>query len=675
MHILDQAFLHGGDYNPDQWLDRPDILEQDLELMRQAQINCVSVGIFAWTALEPEEGVYRMDWLKTVVKRLYDNGVYTILATPSGARPAWLAQRYPEVLRVNAGGQRNHMGERHNHCLSSPVYRAKVYQMNRRLAETFRDDPAVILWHLSNEYSGSCYCEHCRQAFCAWLKETYGSLERLNHEWWTAFWSHTYTSWEQIEPPFTDGEQSTLGLKLAWERFTTDQTVDFCRQEVKALRDGGSKLPVTTNLMGFSPVLNYYKFRDVLDIVSWDNYPDWNMQADDTETAISAAMAHDLMRSIKREPFLLMESTPSSLNWKPVSKLKKPGMHMLASLQAIAHGSDSVQYFQWRKGRGGTEKFHGAVVDHYGKADTRVFKEVSQLGLRLKQLSQLRPPLLHSDVRPEVALLFDWENRWALENSAGPRNIGMHYVETVKDHYRAFWQQGIPVDIIDPETALDRYRLVVAPLLYLTRSDIETKLCDFVAQGGTLVGTYWSGIVNRDDLCYLGGTPHGLMDLFGLRSEEIDALTDTEHNLMSWNGRTYQLTDLCDRVQVHEADVLAVYEQDFYQGEAVLTRHAFGQGQAYYLASRAEPAFYLDFYEQLQTRLKLKQALPGQTLPHGVTAGLRESQQGQVIILQNYNQHEVLLRLSQNLRDLESAKTYTAQLKLQPYEVRFMGLL
>ena len=323
--------LHGGDYNPEQWLSYPDVLAKDIELMKKAHVNCVSLGIFAWSHLEPEEGVYDFSWLETIIERLYENGIYTILATPSGARPRWMAQKYPEVLRVANNGVRNAYGDRHNHCLTSPLDREKVKQMNTRLAQHFAGNPAVILWHISNEYSGACYCPLCRKAFIEWVKQKYGTLENLNHAWWADFWSHTYTSWDQVEPPLANGDSTLHGLNLDWKRFTTDQTVDFMREEIRAVKQVNPTLPVTANLMGFFDGLDYFRFGDDLDVVSWDNYPCWH-QGDNVAIAAQAAASHDLMRSIKRAPWLLMESTPSMINWQYVSKLKRFGMYFFSFL-------------------------------------------------------------------------------------------------------------------------------------------------------------------------------------------------------------------------------------------------------------------------------------------------------------------------------------------------------
>ncbi|MBQ2750548.1 MAG: beta-galactosidase, partial [Clostridia bacterium] len=399
--------IHGGDYNPDQWLLYPEILERDAELMREAGCNAMSIGIFAWATLEPEEGKYNFEWLDQVIDRLYAHGVYTILATPSAARPAWMAEKYPEVLRVNSDNRRILFSARHNHCYSSPIYREKVRQMNTALATRYSHHPAVILWHVSNEYGGACYCDLCKENFRNWLKKKYGTLENLNHAWWSYFWSKNFTSWDQINPPMDNGEHSLHGMNLDWKRFTTDMTVDFMEAEIKPLKEANPSLPVTANLMGFYPGLNYFKFKNVCDVISWDNYPAWH-EGDDQELACSIAMAHDLMRSIKpSQPFMLMESVTTAVNWKEYAKMKRPGMHELSSLQAVARGSDSIQYFQWRKGRGGSEKFHGAVVGHLGSNQTREFRDVAALGKRMKGLSRL----VGSPFEAKAAVIWDTENR------------------------------------------------------------------------------------------------------------------------------------------------------------------------------------------------------------------------------------------------------------------------
>ena len=661
--------LHGADYNPEQWLDRPDILARDIELMKEAHCNVVSMGMFSWSMLEPEEGNYQFEWLESVINNLYNNGIYTFLSTPSGARPHWLAKKYPEVLRVEKNRVRNLFGLRHNHCYTSPAYREKVAQINGELAKRFANHPGVLLWHLSNEYGGECHCPLCQEAFRNWLKQKYQTLDALNDAWWTTFWSHRYTSWDQIESPAPHGEMMLHGLNLDWYRFVSHQTLDFVKWEKDSVKSYNPELPVTINMMYYFYGINYFDTKDLIDIVSWDSYPVWHKAGTtDLEIGCDTAMMHDIMRSIKNEPFLLMESTPSMTNWQNVAKLKKPGMHMLSSMQAVAHGSNSVQYFQWRKSRGASEKFHGAVVDHYGKSDTRVFREVSELGQRLEGLT----PLTKTCNQAQVAILFDWENRWAIDDMQGPRNIGMHYKETVQQHYKAFWKMGIPTDFVDMSCDISKYKVLVAPMMYLLRNGFEQKIKAFVEAGGTLITTYWSGIVNETDLCYLEGTPHGLMDVVGLRSEEIDGLFDGETNsasatTSSWltQSESYTCSELCDLIIPNTAKTLMTYNEDFYTNQPALTVNSFGQGQAYYIATKFEDKFYDDFYAQVLEELGIKRPLDT-ALPEGIIITDREG----YLFIQNFNREAVIIpALPTSCHLIDGDKDIHHDFTLNPFEV------
>ena len=228
---------HGCDYNPDQWLDFPEVLEKDIELMKKSNCNVMSVGIFAWAKIEPEEGVFNFEWLDKIIDRLYENNIYTILATPSGAMPVWLAEKYPEVRRVAEDGIRNRFGNRHNNCYSSPVYREKVRIMNTKLAKRYSNHPGVLMWHISNEYNiEDCHCPLCCENFRIWLKNKYHTIDDLNAKWWSSFWSHTYQNFSQIEPPGKHGEFSSNPLKLEWHRFKNHMLNDFVENEVSALK-------------------------------------------------------------------------------------------------------------------------------------------------------------------------------------------------------------------------------------------------------------------------------------------------------------------------------------------------------------------------------------------------------------------------------------------------------
>ena len=635
-------------------------------MFRKAHINCVSLGIFSWAKLEPEEGVYDFGWLDEIIDRLYANGIYTVLATPSGARPQWLAQKYPEVLRVRPDGLRNFYGHRQNHCYTSPLYREKVTQIDTRLAEHYANHPAVILWHISNEFGGECHCELCQAAFREWVQKKYGTLDKLNHAWWANFWSHTYTDWSQVHSPSPVGETSVHGLDLDWRRFVTHQTIDFMKTEIAAVKAVNPDIPVTTNMMTmYTYELNYFAFRDALDVISWDNYPEWhNPYMGNEEVAKDCAMTHDMMRSLQKKPFLLMECTPNATNWQGVSKLKKPGMHQLSVIEAVAHGADSGQYFQLRQSRGSCEKFHSAVISNTGTENTRTFREVTDIGAVLEQLSDR---VYGSGTPAETAILFDTENKWALDKCQGPRNIGLDYFGNIRRNYSYFWKNGINVDIIDSTFDLSGYKLVIAPMLYLFRDGIQEKLRRFVRNGGTLVTTCFTGVVNDTDLSFLGeATEDKLSDVLGLWVEEVDSLYDCESNRTTWNGKSYSLKELCEICHPTTCETLAVYETDFYAGKPVLTKNQFGKGVAYHVSASADTDFFHALYAKLAAACDLTYAIRT-AVPDGVSLTWRQSDTEKLIFVQNFGDSAAAVQLDQPYENILSGETVSGSLNIEKY--------
>ena len=630
---MSTPLYHGGDYNPEQWLDRPDILKRDIELMQAAHVNMITVGVFSWSTLEPSEGDYQLDWLADIIDDLWAAGISVDLATPSGARPHWLAEQYPEVLRVTPERQRRLFGQRHNHCYTSPIYREKVRAIDQQLARRFGRHPAVKMWHISNEFGGECHCPLCQQAFRDWLKERYGTLEALNKAWCNKFWSHEYTSWEQIESPSPLGADTDNGLDLAWRRFVSHQSIDFLKWERDSIKAVVPEAQCTANLMYHFYDIDYFDLAKEIDLASWDNYPTWHKGSDEVK-ALDTALMHDLIYSLKGKPFWLMESSPTMTNWQDVSKIKRPGMQLFSGLQAVAHGSDSVMYFQWRQSRGSFEKFHGAVIDHSGRADTRSFAETCQVGEALERLAAVS-----GTGRPkQAAIVHDWPNQWALEDAAGPRNAGLGYWEELQRHYNGLRKAGLAVDFLNQDGDPAPYGLVVAPMLYLLREDFAEKLRRYVENGGTLVVTYWSGVVDENDLCYLGDAPHGLVDVLGLRRTEIDGLYDgeTRRCVATQEGGTATGSTLCELAALEGAEAVMVYDEDFYQGLPAVAKHGFGKGTAWYLATRFEPAFYDRFYAARRADCGLAPAWPA-PLPAGVYANRRD----RFVFVQNTNNKPV----------------------------------
>ncbi|MDO5422920.1 MAG: beta-galactosidase [Eubacteriales bacterium] len=656
------ALLHGGDYNPEQWLDRPDILKEDIRLMKKAHINTVTLGVFSWAVYEPQEDEFHFDWLEQIMDRLYENGIYTVLATPTGARPAWLDEKYPDAMRVNRDGVRNRHGLRHNHCMSSENFRRRVEIIDRKLAKRFGKHPGLILWHISNELGGECYCPACQERFRNYLRAKFDNdIEKLNHAWWTTFWSHRFTSFDQIEPPFSNGEGSIGGLNLEWRRFNSWNMTDYMKFEINILKELTPDIPVTTNFMKMYGMLDYRQMAKELDVISWDSYPRFQNDYESLwDTFAENAFDHALMRSLTGgKPFMLMESAPGLVNWHPFNKLKRPGIHSLAGIQAVSCGSDTVQYFQWRKGRGSFEQYHGAVVDHLGRDDTRIFQEVTQMGEELEKLREVAG----TNVEAKAALLFDWDNRWAIFDMAGLSKEKKQYEQTCLLQYKSFQKLGIEMDIVSMCDDLSRYPVVVAPMLYLLKPGAAENLRNYVRGGGQLIATYLTGYVDENTLCWLGGFPgDSLTELFGLYSEEIDTLYPSDRNRAVFaDGAEFEIRDFAEILKVQDAEVLASYGEDFYAGTPVVTRRKEGQGTAWYVGARISQEGMEKIY-----RICLKEAgIAGRPMPEGVECRVRKAGEETYVFYLNETEQAVSIS-GEKGTELLTGRTVTDQITLKP---------
>ncbi len=666
-----KKMIHGADYNPDQWQLYPDILKEDMRLFKLANCNEMTLGVFSWATLEPEEGKFDFSFLDKALDDIYAAGGRVILATPSGARPQWLAEKYPEVLRWTENFEERKFGRRHNHCYTSSLYREKVRIIDEKLAQRYKNHPALIAWHISNELSGECYCPKCQNAFREWLKEKYGTLDNLNHKWWNAFWSHTYTDWNQINPPSNLGENSVHALKLDWKRFVTEQTSDFLEHEISIIKSITPDIPVTTNLiLGFYNVLDYRRLNKAVDFTSIDIYPKWKgNESEDINTAIETAMSYDLTHSYKHQPFLLMESAPGAPNWFQFNKLMRPGMHELASLQPVAHGSDSVQYFQFRKSRGSYEKFHGAIVDHYGSENTRLFKEISALGERLTKLDEIVGTVVDS----KVAIIHDWSNKWALDDAAGFYRKDKKILNIEQRFYKALWKRGIDADIIGFDDDMSKYSVIFAPMLYSISEKSGEKLKKYVANGGTLLCTYMTAMVDENDLCYLGGFPGaGLREVFGIRNEEIDTLypEDTVEIVLD-NGEKVKAVDYCEVIHLEGAKQIARYNSEFYSGMPAATINNYGDGKAYYIAFRDSGDYTDALVERILKENNIVSEFDGE-LPYGVTAHSRKDKNSVYVFLQNFTHSEQTLSTSTVWNEVESGETVTGDIILKALETKII---
>jgi beta-galactosidase len=568
------GLLYGGDYNPEQWPER--VWEEDVRLMREAGVNLVTVGVFAWALLEPEPGRYEFGWLDRALEVVRRNNILVDLATATASPPPWFSHRYPKSLPVDRDGRRLSYGSRQSYCPSSPEYREAALHLVERLAERYHDHPALAMWHINNEYGChnlTCYCEASARAFRTWLRDRYGNLATLNDAWGTTFWSQRYTDWSEVLPPRATTAIPNPAQALDFRRFSSDALLALCTAEREVLRQFTPRIPATTNFMaGMSTGLDYWTWARTIDFVSTDHY----LSGTRAEPHVDLSYAADLARSLGGgRPWLLMEHSTSAVNWQPRNFAKAPGQLLRNSLTHVARGSDGALFFQWRAGRSGAEKWHSAMLPHAG-TDSRIWREVVGLGSALRRLA----PVASSTVDAAVAVVFDYASGWAAEAPAQP-SVDMATFGEVRRLHAALWRAGITTDFAPPGAELSRYQVVFVPALYLVSDADAARLASYVDSGGTLLVGPYSGVVDEQDRVRTGGYPGAFKELLGIRIEEFYPLPAGETVKLS-GGSVGQVWRELGRST--GAEVLESYVDGPVAGAPAVTRN----GRAWYVGTRLD---------------------------------------------------------------------------------------
>lgn len=585
-----QRIWYGGDYNPDQWPE--EVWDEDIELMKKSGVNLVSVAIFSWAKLEPEEGVYDFDWLDRVIDKLGKAGIAVDLASGTASPPMWLTQAHPEILWVDYRGDVCQPGARQHWRATSPVFLDYALNLCRKMAEHYKDNPYVVSWHVSNEYG--ChnrfdYSEDAERAFQKWCEKRYGTIDAVNDAWGTAFWAQRMNNFSEIIPPrfIGDGNFMNPGKLLDWKRFSSDALLDFYKAERDALLEIAPK-PQTTNFMisAGGTGIDYDKWGYDVDFVSNDHYFTPGESHLD-ELAYSASLTDGIAR---KNPWFLMENSTGAVNWRPINYKKEPGQLVRDALAHLAMGSNAICYFQWRQSKAGAEKFHTAMVPHAGE-DSQDFRDVCELGADLDRLSD--EGLLDTRLaKSRVAVVFDYESQWATEHTATPTQQVRHWTEPL-DWFRALADNGITADVVPVRSDWDTYEAAVLPSLYLLSEDTTRRVRDYVAKGGKLFVTYYTGISDERDHIWLGGYPGSIRDVVGVRVEEFAPMGDdyagTLDHLDLTNGAVAH--DFADWI-TSTADttrVLASYQADPWtgmNGVPAITVNEYGDGKAAYVGCR-----------------------------------------------------------------------------------------
>jgi len=572
----------GADYNPEQWPRAT--WDEDVAAMRAAGVTIVSVGIFAWARLQPTADTWTFEWLDDVMDLLHANGIAVDLATATASPPPWLTAAHPEILPVTVRGETMWPGGRQHWRPTSPVFRRYALALVAAIANRYAGHPALAAWHVSNElgcHNVYDYSDDAAHAFRGWLRQRYHRLDRLNDAWGTSFWSQRYSDWAEILPPRLAAAHPNPTQQLDFKRFSSDALKEHLRAERDLLRTITPDVPITTNfmVMGETNAMDYADWAGEVDFVANDHYLEPG-PGGLSELLFSANLTGMLAQG---RPWFLMEHATGAVNWRPVNVPKRDGELLRDALAHVAHGADAVCFFQWRQSAAGAEKYHSAMLPHAG-LDSDLFRRVVDLGATLRALA----PVAGARRRPaEVAILFDWVSWWASEQDSHPTSL-LRYRSEALDWYRALQRAGVRADVVPSSTPLDGYPVVVAPILHVVPAALTDRLARYVASGGHLVTTYFSGIVDENDHIIPGGYPGGLRALLGLRVDEFGPLPDgatvaldngTEGSL--WTDRIDGLAD--------DTGILARYTTGEYAGRAAITRRPVGRGSATYVSTRLGP--------------------------------------------------------------------------------------
>ncbi|MEV5354248.1 beta-galactosidase [Streptomyces sp. NPDC052693] len=633
--------LLGGDYNPEQWPE--ETWHEDVRLMKAAGVNSVTLGVFSWSALEPEPGAREFAWLDTLMDLMHDHGIGVVLATPTSSPPPWMGRLHPDTLPVTEDGRTEWWGGRQHFSHSSATYRRYAAAITEDLAARYGGHPALTMWHINNEYCTYDYGDQAAAAFRRWLRGKYRTLDALNEAWGTAFWSQGYDTWDGILPPRLPHYLRNPGQVLDFRRFTSDQLLECFTAERDIVRRHTPHIPVTTNFMPLWSGQDAWRWAGEEDVVSVDLYPDPR----DPLGAQSGALVQDMTRSQARGPWMLMEQAAGPVNWRGVNHPKPRGMNRLWSLQAVARGADAVCYFQWRQSRQGAEKFHSGMVSHAGE-EGRTYQEVRQLGAHLARIA---PEVSGRHLTADIAVLHDWHSWWAGAQD-GRLSRRVEYPEVLRAWHGALWQAHLTTDFAHPEHDLTPYPLVVVPQLYALTDTAVGNLLAYVRQGGTLVCGFHTGVADEDDRVRPGGMDARLRELFGIRT------------LHEWWPLDEGETVTCDGFrgtlwsEELEGDGTAEEILRYRGGELDGLPAVLRKGRAWYVSTLPEPAALRDLLARVAAGAGVRPVLDG--LPEQVEAVRR----GEVLFVLNHGREPVTVEVPGTHHDLLTGTDVTDRITL-----------
>ncbi|HVR35523.1 MAG TPA: beta-galactosidase [Methylomirabilota bacterium] len=672
----------GVDYHPEHWVypyagtkDKPEARwERDAQLMVAAGINVVRMGEFVWGLCEPEEGRFDFSWLNRAMDLMQSAGIKVVLATPTAAPPLWLSKKHPEILPLDERGLPLREGTRHACCMNSNLFWEYSRKIVTAMATTLGNHPQLIAWQIDNGIGGHTteysFNEESRKDWHAWLKVKYETIGHLNQCMGTRFWSQIVTDWDQVPMPMKAPTVHNPALVLDWMRFSSDTIIAYMKMQADILHEITPDAPVTTNLRALSRHFDHFDLAEVLDFISVDSNA--TIKSKSAENACEV----DMMRSLKKEGirtpdgdegFWVIEQKAGNVNWQDVNSLVRPGVVRLFTYQLLSRGASGVLYFFWRQPRIGSEKFYGGVLTHDGRGDNRVYREISQIGEEIKLLA---PVLRGTRVVADACILYSHDNHWSMKQPMQP-NLHFKLREHIQLFHSALHDRNMAVDFARPTEDLSKYKLVFAPSLQLLAGGEADLLKLYVQNGGTLVATCNTGLVDEHHIAPDSGYPHDMTDLFGMQVQEFDPIPPDEENHLAFKG-TFPASHLhparlwCDLIEPGECQVLGTYARDFYAGKPAITMNTFGLGRAIYIGTMSHQFFYYDLVAWLRQLCGLHPLLK---VPDTVEVSMRQKDDTRIYFLLNHQSSPVRITFYKPMHDFLTGNTFTGTYDLPPHGV------
>jgi len=662
-------FVFGVDYYPEHWPKNRWI--KDVDLMSELGFNVVRLAEFSWSKIEPKEGEYNFEWLDKIINLLAERGIRVIIGTPTASPPPWIIKKHPNILRVDPYGRRSPEGTRRNYCPNNPDYIAHTRRIVEAMALHYRDNPNVIGWQIDNEFGiDLCYCNECVKAFRRWLKNKYETLENLNSSCGFIFWSQEYGDWDEIFPPRPPLHMQNPSLCLDWHRFMNDSWIRYQQIQVDIIRKIAPHHLITHNFMGLYKELNYFKLAEPLDIVSFDYYPKWSSNVDYAR----CAMAHDVMRSLKKKPYWIMELQSGAVKTH-MAPIPQPGEIRLWTMQSIARGANGILYFRWRTCRFGAEEYWHGILDHDGVPRRRFF-EVKRIS---GDLEKIAPYIDGTTVKSKIAFILIYDNIWAwdLEVGYGGKNYyGLGSWEPSLDFYRALYSRNLPVDFVDPtKEDLSNYKIIFVPSLMLMNKSIDDKLRSYVNDGGILIATPRTGVKDWNNVIVNLALPGGLSDLFGITIEEYTGIPDGGEVSIEMDKSKFGCTaagkgrNWAELLLPREAEVLARYRTGIYADKPAVTINNYGRGLAIYFGVFPDESFYSMLADWLIKEAGIKPILPP---TEGLEATERAGSSDKVIFALNHSNRTIKVPLEEECYEILSGEKVKNELRIGGLDVKVL---